>query len=212
MTGNFLLYRLGIDKYRKPDQNNKHVTIESKIPVLRRIPFRVEDTGANYLVYRDAYDWYGADYQRASAFGYVFYTKTHICVFAEDLNARQQSDLFMMQIQDHLLDSSDEANPLRDGAIVMNGDGNQPTAGKVIVRKVDDEFQAMPWEEFSEQAQAKIALDDNDKDGQFEPAPPDQDAELIGTKRIGSKTYSWYANRLQIRNYKLHISFGDDVL
>ena len=118
----------------------------------------------------------------------------------------------MMQIQDRLLDSSDQDNPLRDGVIVMNGDGNQPTGGKVIVRKVSEEFQAIPWKDFYKLAQAKIALFDNDQDGRFKLINPDEDTEMIETKPIGSKPYSWYANRLQIRNYKLHISFGDDVL
>ncbi len=212
LTGNFLLYRLGIDKIRRQDEKNRNVTLESKLPVLRRIPFQIDDIGTNYLIYRDAYDWYKADPQQASASGYVFYATNHICVFAEDVNDRRQSDLFMMQIQDRLLDSSDKDNPLRDGVIVMNSDGNQPTGSKVIVRKVSEEFQSMPWDEFSKRAQAKIALHDDDVDGQFKLIDPNEDVEMIGTAPIGSKPYSWYADRLQIRNYKLHISFGDGAL
>jgi hypothetical protein len=210
LTGHFLLYRLGIEKLREPAEHDARITIEKKVPVLRRIPFNVADLGANYLAYQDAYGWYGRDYEPAAASGFVFDTGTHLCIFAEDVNVRKQADLFMMQIMDHLLDRSDARNPLREGVIVMNGDGSMPAAAKIIIRRAPDQFQTVPWEEFAKQAEHKLILRDNDRDGIFDVLSVDEDTEKINDQPVGTKKYSWYANRLQIRSYKLHISFGDD--
>jgi hypothetical protein len=210
LAGHFLLYRLGIEKIREPAAHDARITIERRIPVLRRIPFHVADSGANYLTYQDAYGWYGSDYQPAEASGFIFDTGAHLCIFAEDVNVRKQADLFMMQIMDQFIDRSDADNPLREGVIVMNGDGSMPTAAKIIVRRAPDQFQNMLWKEFAEEAEHKIILSDNDGDGLFDVPDADEDTEKIGDQPIGTKKYSWYANRLQIRSYKLHISFGDD--
>jgi hypothetical protein len=210
LTGHFLLYRLGIEKRREPAPDDARMTLERKVPVLRRIPFHVADPGANYLTYRDAYGWYGGDYEPAAASGFIFDTGAHLCVFAEDVNVRKQADLFMMQIIDQFIDRSDTDNPLREGVILMNGDGSMPAAAKIIVRKAPDQFQNLSWEKFAALAERKIILRDNDHDGLFDILAPDEDTEKIGDQPIGSKKYSWYANRLQIRSYKLHISFSDD--
>jgi hypothetical protein len=208
LIGKCFLYRFGVERRRS--KQGPDTTVETKVPVLRRIPVSIEDPGENYLTYKDSYGWYGTNYEVASAAGFVFYTKAHICIFAEDVDARKQSDLFMIQLRDGLIDNNDKQNPLREGIILMNGDLDVPTASKVIMRRVPDSLQNMSWDDFVKKGELKVDLRDDDKDGIYVLQESGKDREMVTDQPLGTKPYSWYANRLQIRKYKLEILLDDE--
>lgn len=210
ITGKCLLYRLGIERRRI--KSDPDTTVENKIPVLRRIPVMIEDHGDayNYLNYKDSYGWYGATYEAASATGFVFYTKSYICVFAEDIDARKQSDLFMIELRERLMDASDLENPLREGVILMKGDLDTPAAAKVILRRAPDAFQTIAWEKFAKQSELKIELQEDREHKTYKVREGVDTTEVIGNVRVGSKSLNWYSDFLQIRDQKIDISLNDE--
>jgi len=205
MAGYSLMYRLGVEERREAITATEHRV--KLVPVLRRIPIRITDTDANFLSYEDQYNWYSNSFEPASAHGFVFYTRSSVCIFAEDLDHKQDADLFMMQVNVNLADKDE---PLRDGVIVMAGDSGSPTAGKVILRKIDDhECENLDWDDFVKAGEKKIYIQDNDRDGIFELEDTDEDnVEMLGDTKLGTWKYTDYANALQIRNFKVHIAMG----
>jgi hypothetical protein len=208
LTGKCLLYRLGVER-RRVRGSVPDTTVETKVPVLRRIPVLIEDRGDNYLSYKDSYGMYGASYEPATASGFVFYTKSHICIFAEDVDVRKQSDLFMIQLRDRLIDAHDQENHLREGIVLMNGDLDTPTASKVIIRRLPEALQGLTWEGFIKTGEMKLDLH-LDTAGNYVPEN-NADSELLDARPLGTKKYSWYTNLLQIRDYKIDISLDDGL-
>jgi hypothetical protein len=194
LTGKCLLYRLG-EELRRTQGPTPQSRLETTVTVLRRIPVLIEDCQENFLLYRDSYGMYGPNYEPATASGFVFYTKSHICIFAEDVDARKQSDLFMIQLRNRPMGGSEKEDSLRDGIVLMNGDLNMPTASRVLVRRLPESAQDFVWNDFATAGELKIELTE-DETGNYIPSL-ENDAEMFSGKPIGSQTYSWYANFLK---------------
>lgn len=194
LGGKCLLYRLGLEP--RSVRRKGHVTGTRNVPVLRRIPVLIEDTGKNYLRYCDQYDFYQEEPEKDWADGYFFYTKEHFTVIAADYDHLGVLELFLMQLKE---------NPVRglkysvfQGLMVMNGDLGVPTACKIMLRQAPQELQGLEWEEFANRYQAKIDLKEL-PNGDY------QAAGKIPSEDVDGPPLNYYANFLQIKNTKIEL-------
>jgi hypothetical protein len=214
LGGLCLLYRLGIEERRVPVSRGRLI---EELPVLRRIPVSIEDINEGHLLYKDSYGWYGADFEVFSATGFMFLIHDHFTIFAEDRDAGGISELFLAQLgQDSVRAEGDTGGSLYEGVILMKGDTAVPTACKVLLRHTSEEMQErwasckteQKWQALARDLERKFYLEDNDNDGVFEFAShqnPKAAVETSDMEALSGLKYSWYANRLQIRNLKLDI-------
>lgn len=214
LGGLCLLYRLGIEEERVSVSGGRLI---KELPVLRRIPVSTEDINEGYLLYKDSYGWYGADFEVFSAAGFMFLIHDHFTIFAEDRDAGGVSELFLAQLgQESIRVEGGTGGNLYEGVILMKGDTEVPTACKVLLRHASEDMQErwanckteQEWQALARGLERKFYLEDNDKDGVFELAAnqnPKASVETTDMEPLSGLKYSWYANRLQIRNLKLDI-------
>lgn len=214
LGGLCLLYRLGIEEQRVSVSAGRLI---NELPVLRRIPVSIEDTNARHLLYKDSYGWYEADFEVLSAAGFMFLIHDHFTIFAEDLDAGGVSELFLAELgQESIRVEGDTGGSLYEGVILMKGDTEVPTACKMLLRHADEEMQErwanckteQEWQALARDLERKFYLEDNDNDGVYEFAAnqnPRAAVETTDMEPLSGLKYSWYANRLQIRNLKLDI-------
>ena len=126
------------------------------VPVLRRIPVRMDDIGQNYLIYKDSYSMYSEEPDDDWADGYAFYTKEHFTIIAADYDTKGISELFLIQLKEDPLRGAPAI--IFEGLIVMNGDLKVPTACKVLFRRAPEELQELSWEEFVKKNELKLDL------------------------------------------------------
>jgi hypothetical protein len=215
LGGLCLLYRLGIEERRVPVSRGRRFIEE--LPVLRRIPVSIEDINEGHLLYKDSYGWYGTDFEVFSGTGFMFLIHDHFTIFAEDPDAGGTSELFLAQLrQDSIRGEGDTGGSLFEGVILMKGDTAVPTACKVLLRHASNEMQKrwanckteQEWQALARDLERKFYLDDNDNDGVFEFAGnqnPRAAVETTDMEPLSGLKYSWYANKLQIRNLNLDI-------
>ena len=214
LGGLCLLYRLGIEERKVPASRGHFI---EELPVLRRIPVSIEDINEGHLVYKDSYGWYGADFEVFSAVGFMFLIHDHFTIFAEDRDAGGISELFLAQLgQDPVRDKRDTGGSLYEGVILMKGDTAVPTACKVLLRHANGEMQErwancrteQEWQALARDLERKFYLEDNDNDGVYELAAsqnPKAAVETTDVEPLSGLKYSWYVDRLQIRNLTLDI-------
>jgi hypothetical protein len=214
LGGLCFLYRLGVEERNESVRGGRLI---KELPVLRRMPAVIEDINEGYLRYRDSYGWYGEDFEVASATGFVFYIKDHFTILAEDSEAGGISELFLAELrQDAIRVEGDTGGGLYEGVMLMRGDTAVPTACKVLFRQASAAMQKRwescrteeDWQALARSLERKFYLEDNDKDGVFEFAAqqnPRSSVETTDMEPFSGLKYSWYANKLQIRNFKLEI-------
>ena len=200
LGGKCFLYRLGEEERttRNGDDEEKKL-----VPVLRRIPVLIEDTGMSYLTYSDSYSFYQEEPADDWAEGYIFYTKECYTIIASDHDTKSITELFLVQLRE---------NPIRregpllaietdmyQGVMVMSGDLRVPTACKTLLRRAPEACQAMEWKEFARKYELKLDIKEQ-VDGSFDVyRSKDSKVEFDGLP------YSFYATRLHISDHKIDI-------
>jgi hypothetical protein len=200
LGGKCFLYRLGNEE-RRIKKNGKQS--KDLVPMLRRIPVELRDTGAPYLEYHDEYSMYQADQENDYAEGSAFCTKDHFTIVAADYDSiRRVMELFLIQL---------DTNPLRwagndvyAGLMVMNGDQTLPTACKVLFRRAPDALQDLDWSDFALANEKKIEIvEEKDKHGNdtFSIRDDEREEEF-------DTPYSEYLDNLLIREAKIDVTLG----
>jgi hypothetical protein len=215
LGGLCLFYRLGVEQREEIRSGGRFI---KDLPILRRIPAVIEDTGQGFLRYKDSYAWYGTDLEVASATGFIFLIQDHFTIFAEDSESAGISELFLVELRQNAVARApgDTSGAMYEGVLVMKGDTAVPTACKVLLRRGSDEMQARlakcqtedDWQSLARSLERRIYLEDNDQDGIFEFASmqnPNSAVETTDLEPFSGLAYSWYANKLQIRQFKLDI-------
>lgn len=194
LGGKCFLYRLGDEdrKLRKDGKQTREI-----VRMLRRIPVELQDNGASYLIYRDAYSMYREIPENDYAEGSAFCTKDHFTIVAADYDSsiRRVMELFLIQ-----LDTNPRTWTGGDvylGLMVMNGDQAGPTACKVLFRRAPEVLQALEWKAYASKYECKIEV--LEEKGEFSIQGDQHEAEF-------DTPYGKYLDALLIREAKTDVT------
>lgn len=211
------LYRLGTEVVQEKVKGSRADVLIRHLPVLRRIPVAIEDSGQTFLLYKDSYSLYGRDPEVFNASGYAFLISDNITIIAEDIEAAGISELFMMQLSlNAVQEPTDNTGRAYPGVAVMHGDTSVPTACKVLLRHAPRDLQVAfekcaddsSWQALARTLERKVYLSDNESDDRLGVEDVrDQLAQVEADRReaFTKLPYGWYADYLQLKRYSVDV-------